>query len=106
MNNLPSPSLAARLWLLAERAIAALNHAQPAAQLLARWYVGAVFFRSGMTKFHDWDTTLALFMDEYHVPFLDATAAAYLGTTAGPLLPWCRVLALGGRFGPAAPLVP
>lgn len=101
MNNLPSPSLAARLWLLAERAIAALNHAQPAAQLLARWYVGAVFFRSGMTKFHDWDTTLALFMDEYHVPFLDATVAAYLGTTAELLLPVFLVLGLGGRFAAA-----
>src|SRR5436309_13855841 len=87
MNNPPSPSLAARLWLLAERAIAALNHAQPAAQLIARWYVGAVFFRSGMTKFHDWDTTLALFMDEYHVPFLDPTFAAWLGTSCELLLP-------------------
>src|SRR5436190_20851512 len=98
MNNPPSPSLAARLWLLAERAIAALNHAQPAAQVLARWYVGAVFFRSGLTKFHDWDTTLALFMDEYHVPFLDPTVAAWLGTSAELLLTVFLVLGIGGSF--------
>ena len=101
MNTDRSPSLIARLWTWGECAIAALNHAQPAAQLLARWYVGAVFFRSGMTKFHDWDTTLALFMDEYHVPFLDPTLAAWLGTTCELLLPVLLVLGLGGRFAAA-----
>ena len=96
-----SPSLPARLWAFAERAIAALELAQPAAQLLARWYVGAVFFRSGLTKLHDWDTTLALFMDEYHVPFLNHTVAAWLGTGAELLLPVFLVLGLGGRFAAA-----
>jgi putative oxidoreductase len=91
----------ATLWTVAERAIAALEHLQPAAQLLARWYVAAVFFRSGMTKFHDWDTTLALFMDEYHVPFLDPTVAAWMGTACELLLPVLLVLGLGGRFAAA-----
>src|SRR5205823_14070174 len=95
------PSRLATLWTLAERAIAALEHLQPAAQVLARWYVGAVFFRSGLTKFHDWDTTLALFMDEYHVPFLDPTVAAWLGTGAELLLPVFLVLGFGGRFAAA-----
>jgi putative oxidoreductase len=91
----------ARLWLFGERAIDALNHAQPAAQLLARWYVGAVFFRSGLTKIADWDITLALFMDEYHVPLLDPTLAAYLGTAAELALPVLLVLGLAGRFAAA-----
>jgi putative oxidoreductase len=91
----------AQLWTGAERAIAALEHLQPAAQLLARWYVGAVFFRSGLTKFHDWDTTLALFMDEYHVPFLDPTVAAWLGTACELTLPVFLVLGLAGRFAAA-----
>ena len=91
----------ATLWTVGEGAIAALERLQPAAQLAARWYVGAVFFRSGMTKFHDWDTTLALFMDEYHVPFLDPTAAAWLGTTCELLLPVLLVLGLGGRLAAA-----
>jgi putative oxidoreductase len=89
------------LWGLGERAIAALEHLQPAAQVVARWYVAAVFFRSGLTKFHDWDTTLALFMDEYHVPFLDPTLAAWLGTGMELLLPVFLVLGLGGRFAAA-----
>ena len=91
----------ATLWIVAERAIASLEHLQPVAQLAARWYVGAVFFRSGMTKFHDWDTTLALLMDEYHVPFLDPTVAAWLGTACELLLPVLLVLGLGGRVAAA-----
>jgi len=96
-----TPSRLATLWTFGERAIARLEHLQPAAQMLARWYVAAVFFRSGMTKFHDWDTTLALFMDEYHVPFLDPTLAAWMGTSMELLLPVFLVLGLGGRISAA-----
>jgi putative oxidoreductase len=92
------PTLAARLWRLGEKAIAALEALQPAAQLLARLYVGSVFFRAGLTKLHDWDTTLALFMDEYHVPLLDPTVAAFMGTAAEIALPVLLVLGLFGRF--------
>ena len=94
-------TLAARLWTLGERAIAALESLQPAAQLLARWYVGSVFFRSGLTKLRDWDTTLALFMDEYHVPLLNPTVAAFMGTAAEIALPVLLALGLGGRFAAA-----
>ncbi len=88
----------ARLWVLAERAFALLETLQPAALLLARCYVASVFFRSGLTKLHDWDTTLALFMDEYHVPLLNPTLAATLGTAAEVALPVLLVFGLGGRF--------
>ena len=95
----------ARLWALAERAIALLETLQPVAQLLARCYVASVFFRSGLTKLHDWDTTLALFVDEYHVPLLNPTVAAYLGTAAELALPVLLVLGLGGRFAAAGMFV-
>ena len=90
-----------RIWTLGERAIAALERLQPAAQLLARWYVASVFFRSGLTKLRDFDTTIALFMDEYHVPLLNPTVAAYMGTAAEIALPVLLVLGLGGRFAAA-----
>ena len=83
-------TLPARLWVLGERALAALSALQPAAQLLARLYVGAVFFRSGLTKLRDWDTTIALFTDEYHVPLVDPAVAALAGTGG-----------LAGRFAAA-----
>lgn len=91
-------SLTARLWHLVDRALQALEQLQPMAQFAARLYVGAVFFRSGLTKLRDWDTTLALFGDEYKVPLLDPATAAVLGTAGELVLPVLLVLGLGGRF--------
>jgi putative oxidoreductase len=96
----PALSLAARLWLLGERLTKALTWLQPLALLAARWYVAAVFFRAGLSKLRDWDSTLALFADEYRVPLLNPIAAAFLGTGAEILLPVLLVLGLFGR--PAA----
>lgn len=76
-----------------------LEALQPAAQLAARLYVGAAFFRSGLTKIADWDTTLALFQDEYHVPLLPPHLAAVMGTGGELGLPVLLVLGLFGRFG-------
>lgn len=102
MTNSPTaPSFFHRLWTLAERAIRGLNALQPAAQLWARWYIAGVFFRSGLTKIHDWDTTLALFSDEYHVPLLSPHVAAVLGTSAELALPALILLGLGTRFAAA-----
>jgi putative oxidoreductase len=101
MNRTEPTSRLAKLWLLSEWGIKGLNALQPAAQLLARLYVANVFFLSGLTKLRDWDTTVALFMDEYHVPLLNPTIAAYLGTTAEVCLPVLLVLGLGGRFAAA-----
>jgi putative oxidoreductase len=86
---------------LAHRAIATLERAQPLALLMARLYVAHVFFASGLTKLRDWDTTLALFADEYQVPLLSPPLAALLGTVAELLLPLLLALGLAGRFAAA-----
>ena len=86
---------------LAQRAIALLETAQPLAQLTARLYVAHAFFLSGLTKLRDWDTTLALFQDEYHVPLLPPAVAAVAGTTGELLLPVLLTLGLAGRFAAA-----
>ena len=99
--NQSASSFLARIWRLSELGIRGLNALQPAAQLAARWYVAAVFFRSGLTKLDDWETTLTLFMDEYHVPLLNPTVAAWLGTGAELVLPVLLVIGLGGRFAAA-----
>lgn len=88
-------------WRLAERAIALIEKGQPAAQLLARWYVAGVFFRSGLTKIQDWESTLLLFQEEYRVPLLPPELAAWLGTGGELILPVLLVLGLGGRFAAA-----
>jgi putative oxidoreductase len=85
----------------ARRAIGALETLQPLAQLAARLYVGHAFFFSGLSKLHDWETTVALFTDEYHVPLLPPALAAVLGTGGELVLPVLLVLGLAGRFAAA-----
>ncbi len=88
-------TLTHNLW---DRAVRSLEALQPLALLLARIYVARVFFLSGLTKIRDWDTTLALFHDEYKVPLLPPDLAAYMGTAGELALPVLLVLGLGGRF--------
>ena len=75
-----------------------LTHLQAPATLAARVFVGMAFFRSGLTKIADWDTTLALFSDEYHVPLLPPDVAAVAGTFGELFFPVLLVLGLFGRF--------
>ena len=76
-----------------------LEALQPLALLAARLYVAKVFFLSGLTKLRDWDTTLALFENEYQVPVLSPAVAAALGTAGEIALPVLLVLGLATRFG-------
>jgi putative oxidoreductase len=46
--------------------------------LIARAATFSVFFRSGALKLSDWNSTLMLFRNEYHVPLLPPDIAAYL----------------------------
>ena len=78
----------------------ALDSLQPLAALLARLYIAQVFFLSGLTKIRDWSTTVALFTDEYRVPFLPPAVAAAMGTAGELVFPVLLVLGLGGRFSP------
>ncbi len=50
-------------------------------QLLFRFAVGAVFMKAGLTKIASWQTTVALFRDEYKVPVLPPELAAAMGAT-------------------------
>ncbi|MCR5883364.1 DoxX family protein [Rhizobacter sp. J219] len=95
MTTLTALAPLLRLW---SRFVDALEALQPAAQLGARLYVAQVFFMSGLTKIHDWDTTLALFADEYQVPLLPPPVAAVMGTAGELVLPVLLLLGLGGRF--------
>jgi putative oxidoreductase len=93
---LTAPPVLARAWL---RVLGWLETLQPLALLAARLYVARVFFLSGLTKLRDWDTTLALFTDEYQVPLLPPPVAAFTGTAGELVLPVLLALGLAGRFG-------
>ena len=88
-------------WQHTRRAIGWLETLQPLAQLAARLYIAQAFFLSGLTKLRDWETTLALFNDEYHVPLLPPELAAALGTGGELVLPVLLAFGLAGRFAAA-----
>jgi putative oxidoreductase len=73
---------------------------QSLALLAARLYLFDVFFKSGLTKIKDWDATLFLFNEEYHVPVLPPELAAWMGT--GGELGFSTLLALGIVSRPVA----
>ena len=63
----------------------------------ARLYVAWVFFKSGLTKLNDWESTLLLFEYEYAVPVLDHVSAAYLATIGELVLPVLLAVGLFSR---------
>jgi len=50
-------------------------------QLLFRLAVGSVFLKAGLTKVASWETTVALFRDEYQVPVFSPELAASMAAT-------------------------
>jgi putative oxidoreductase len=93
------------LWLGSNPVATALNHLRNPFLLLSRLYVANVFFKSGLTKINDWGTTVALFTDEYKVPFLSPATAAVMGTAGELVLPALLVLGFCGRFAALGLLV-
>jgi len=73
----------------------------PLFDLGLRLYVAEIFLRAGWLKISSWDSTLALFESEYHVPLLPSHMAAVLGTAGELVLPVLLVLGLAGRFSAA-----
>ena len=59
-----------------------------------RLAAATVFWNSGMTKLASWDTTIALFIDEYQVPLLPPEMAAYMAATIELTTPVLLVLGL------------
>ena len=69
--------------------------AAPAWMLFVRYWIGAIFFASGLTKIADWQSTLFLFEHEYQTPFLPVWFAAGSATLFELAMP---VLLIGGLF--------
>lgn len=74
---------------------------QPLFQLALRLYVSLAFFKAGLQKTRDWETTRFLFSYEYEVPLLSPDLAAVLGTAGELALPVLIVIGLFTRFSAA-----
>lgn len=91
-----------RLTRLVRPAIDGIDHwLAPLFDLAIRLYVGWQFLKSGWLKISNWDSTLALFANEYHVPILSPPIAAVAGTGGELLLPILLIAGIAGRFGAA-----
>ena len=76
--------------------------------LAARVFSAAVFWQSGQTKVAGWHlklSAIALFQNEYKLPLIDPTIAAYLSAFGEHLFPLLLVIGLATRFAALALLL-
>jgi len=73
-------------------------------QLLFRLAIAGVFLRAGLTKIGSWESTVALFADEYRVPVLAPHVAAAISATFEVGCSVLLLLGLGSRLA-ALPLI-
>jgi putative oxidoreductase len=66
-------------------------------QLMARFSMAIIFWRSGQTKLANWDLTLQLFANEYKVPILPPEIAAPMAAAVELSTPILLVLGLFTR---------
>jgi putative oxidoreductase len=91
---------------IAQRLVAALDRIPLwFIALGARIFPAAVFWQSGATKVAGWHLkpgVIALFQDEYRLPLVDPTAAAYAAAFAEHFFPILLVIGLATRFAALA----
>jgi len=78
--------------------------AAPVFDLAVRVWIGLVFFRSGLEKAKDWESTLFLFQEEYKLPILPPEIAAGMGMAAEIAMPVLLFAGLAARLA-ALPLI-
>jgi putative oxidoreductase len=69
--------------------------------LAARVFPAALFWQSGQTKVAEWHlklSTIALFQNEYQLPLIDPSVAAYLSAFGELFFPVLLVIGLATRF--------
>jgi len=76
----------------------------PLHQLLFRIAIAGVFLRAGLTKISSWESTVALFADEYKVPVLAPHLSAAMAATFEVGCSTLLLVGLGTRLA-ALPLI-
>jgi putative oxidoreductase len=70
----------------------------PVVLLIIRLWMATLFWRSGVVKISDWQSTLALFYQEYKVPLIPPEFAAYLSTAIELTCPILLAVGIATRF--------
>ena len=84
------------------KALCILNCGAPIGDLLLRLWIANVFWKAGLTKIANIDTTMYLFEYEYAVPIIPFELAAYMSIVAELVLPILLVLGFATRMTAAA----
>lgn len=79
-----------------------LSAMNPLVNLVARFYIANIFFKSGLTKIDNWSATLFLFQNEYKVPLLSFSIAAVLATFVELVGSVALALGIGTRYAAIA----
>lgn len=74
----------------------------PVIVLAMRVGMALVFWRSGLAKIAAWEPTLILFAEEYRVPLLPPTLAAWMATALELACPFLLILGIGTRLAALA----
>lgn len=72
---------------LYRKCICILNCGAPIADLAVRIWIANIFFKSGLAKIGNWNSTVWLFENEYAVPLISAQFAAFMGTAVELIFP-------------------
>lgn len=83
---------------IATPVVRGLEFLRPLLDLGIRLYVANVFWQSGLSKIASFDTTVALFTEEYQVPLLSPELAAASAIFVELVFPVLLALGLGGRL--------
>ncbi len=67
-------------------------------QFLFRLAIASVFLPAGLLKLASWESTIALFQDEYKVPVLAPAVAAVMATTVELACSSLLIVGLATRF--------
>lgn len=82
---------------LARKANHGIDYLAPVFLFATRLWVAAMFFKAGLVKIQSFQTTVFLFENEYHVPFLSPMLAAVMGTFTELVFPVLLAAGLAGR---------
>ncbi len=75
-----------------------LDYGKPWVDLGLRLWVAEAFFKAGLVKIANMDSTIDLFTNTYKVPLLPPEFAAYLGTGVELVVPFFLAFGLFGRL--------
>ena len=82
-----------------DKALNALSYVSDALRFAMRLWMANIFWKSGMLKISNWDSTINLFTYEHPVPFLPPVIAAISGTFFELTCPILLTLGLAARLG-------